>query len=63
MPDLDALDPTSWRKSSASIETECIEVACGSRQVLVRDSKNANGLLLAFPHHAWSIFLRHLPGR
>jgi hypothetical protein len=47
---------TSWRKSSYSNGegSSCVEVAWGSHQVLVRDSKNPSGPMLTVPAVAWS---------
>lgn len=48
-----------WRKSSYSggtIDDNCVEVAF-SESVLVRDSKNTTGPLLAFPAAAWQAFV------
>ena len=53
-------DPASWRKSSASLNGECIEVAGISSAVFVRDSKDRDGPLLAFPDGAWQEFLAEL---
>jgi hypothetical protein len=48
-----------WRKSSRSTDqANCVEVAIASRAVGVRDSKNADGPLLAFPGQEWAAFLR-----
>jgi hypothetical protein len=45
--------PTMWRKSSHSDQSECVEVAVRSRQLLVRDSKNPGGPRLTVPAAAW----------
>ena len=47
-----------WRKASASMSNgQCVEVASGgSGDVLVRDSKNPTGPVLAFPAAAWAEF-------
>ena len=53
------LDPTHlvWRKSSRSGTSNCVEVAlCGS-SVLVRDSKDPSGPVLAFSSEEWEAFL------
>ncbi|MCX0244194.1 DUF397 domain-containing protein [Streptomyces drozdowiczii] len=48
-----------WIKSSYSSngnEGDCVEVAAAPAAVLVRDSKDAQGPLLAFAEHAWADF-------
>jgi hypothetical protein len=48
-----------WRKSSHSGNTsDCVEVAFAGPAVGVRDSKNTDGPLLAFPDRQWATFLR-----
>lgn len=46
-----------WRKSTFSVSGECVEVAINGQAVLVRDSKDSNGPVLAFSGHAWRMFL------
>ncbi|MGY0022250.1 DUF397 domain-containing protein [Streptomyces sp. YJ-C3] len=48
-----------WRKSTYSGPEggECIEVAITPAKVHVRDSKNAQGVSLAFDSSAWAHFL------
>lgn len=55
MADVD-LSLLTWRKSLASDETNCVEVAAACRLVMVRDSKNAE-VTLVFPPSGWSAFL------
>ncbi|NED12265.1 DUF397 domain-containing protein [Streptomyces sp. SID9124] len=48
-----------WIKSSYSSngnEGDCIEVAAAPAAVLVRDSKNTQGPVLAFEERAWADF-------
>lgn len=50
---------TQWRKSSrSSTQANCVEVAFAGPAVGVRDSKNTDGPLLAFPDKEWTAFLR-----
>ena len=47
-----------WRKSTASGESgSCIEVARRGSSVLVRDSRNPAGAILAFGPGQWAAFL------
>jgi hypothetical protein len=47
----------AWRKSSASNTRDCVQVAVGGGEVLVRDSANRDGAVLRFPPAAWSAFM------
>jgi hypothetical protein len=48
-----------WRKASrSSDQANCVEVAYADALVGVRDSKNVDGPLLAFPGREWAAFLR-----
>jgi hypothetical protein len=48
-----------WHKSShSSAAANCVEVAFVEPGVGVRDSKNVDGPLLAFPGRQWAAFLR-----
>ncbi|WP_369185761.1 DUF397 domain-containing protein [Streptomyces sp. Y1] len=50
----------TWRKSSYSSTNvgECVEVAIGAPgRVPVRDSKDPEGAVLAFPADAWQSFV------
>lgn len=48
----------TWRKSSYSGGNGggCVEVAAGAEQVLVRDSKDRKGPVLAFTADEWRAF-------
>lgn len=52
----------TWRKSSYSNGSggECVEVASAGDGTLVRDSKDPEGPVLAFPVDAWADFVRGL---
>ncbi|MEU5700596.1 DUF397 domain-containing protein [Streptomyces aurantiacus] len=45
-----------WRKSSASGQAECVEVAFIG-DVAVRDSRDPDGAALGFTAYAWRSFL------
>jgi hypothetical protein len=49
------LSSARWRKSShsGSGQGECVEVARADRLVAVRDSKNPDGVVLAFTSAEW----------
>jgi Domain of unknown function (DUF397) len=51
------LSQLAWRKSLASDETNCVEVAAACGLVMVRDSKSAESATLAFPSSGWAAFL------
>lgn len=51
-----------WRKSSKSNSGGCVEVAVSAGSVLVRDSVDPGGVVLALPPAAWSAFLQHARG-
>ncbi|MGH3166995.1 MAG: DUF397 domain-containing protein [Trebonia sp.] len=51
----------TWRKSSGSNNAgECVEIACGGPSMLVRDSRDPSGAVLAFTSGQWSEFLRRI---
>jgi len=47
-----------WRKSSESLNGDCVEVAPLPDGVAVRDSKNPDGAILRFTRSEWRAFLR-----
>jgi hypothetical protein len=49
--------PVTWRKSSFSQNGDCIELACGNKQVFVRDSKDVNRRTLSFRLADWTAFV------
>lgn len=52
------VDGVSWRKSSFSnTNGECVEFARVADGVLIRDSKNPSGPVLAFTPGEWRAFL------
>lgn len=51
----------NWRKSSHSVNNgQCVEAASGQGAVLVRDSKDPDGPVLAFGAQAWREFTASL---
>jgi len=51
----------TWVKSSYSgSEGNCVEIARGRDRVLIRDSNDARGPVLAIPAAAWRQFTRQL---
>ncbi|PZG14334.1 DUF397 domain-containing protein [Nonomuraea aridisoli] len=46
-----------WRRSSASVTGECVEVAFGSQRVYLRDSNSPDGSILEFSRSDWVAFL------
>jgi Domain of unknown function (DUF397) len=49
-------DQVSWRTSTFSNGSNCVEVAFTTQGVLVRDSKNRDGAALSISHRAWRDF-------
>jgi hypothetical protein len=46
-----------WRKSRASGDTNCVEIAARVRSILVRESERPHGPMLAFSATEWVRFL------
>lgn len=46
-----------WKKSSLSSNGDCVEVYNEDDTVLVRDSKNRYGAILAFNKREWDAFI------
>ena len=55
---MDGTSALSWRKSSRSGNNggDCVEVADTARVVLVRDTKDRDGAVIAFSAGAWTAF-------
>jgi hypothetical protein len=51
-----------WRKSAASDDSNCVEVASSRATVLVRDSKCPEGPILSVPYSVWVRFLNVIHG-
>lgn len=50
----------TWRKSTRSAQSECVEVADNLPGVVgVRDSKDPTGPVLTFTPDAWRVFITH----
>jgi hypothetical protein len=49
---------SGWRKSSASYDGNCVEVAVSAGSVLVRHTKDRDGGTLAFTVGEWEAFLQ-----
>lgn len=47
----------AWRKSSASGSSNCVEVGLRDGTVLLRDTKDRSGPVLAFTQDEWLAFL------
>lgn len=59
----DHLPPLPWRKSTRSQkEDECVEVARLGGSVLVRDSRDRSGPILAVSRTEWRSFLTRIRG-
>jgi len=53
----------TWRTSSWSAGSNCVEVADSADEILVRDTKDRNRAILSFPPAAWTDFVRAVQGR
>ena len=58
----DCVEVAPWRKSSYSGGQggSCVEVADGARLMLVRDTTDREGGMLAFSAQAWQVFAASL---
>lgn len=55
--------PPLWRKSSACLPRECVEVASHGGHILVRDSTDADGAVLEFGSDQWRNFILEIASR
>ena len=46
-----------WRKSTASGDTNCVEVSLAGESVLMRHSRSPHGPVLSFSRPEWEAFL------
>ncbi len=51
-------EPTWIKSSHSGSEGNCVEIATAENQVLIRDSTNTHGPVLAIPATAWRQFTR-----
>jgi hypothetical protein len=59
----DHLPPLAWRKSTGSVtDEECVEVARLGGSVLIRDSRDRSGPILAFSHTEWQALMTRIRG-
>lgn len=49
--------PVTWRKSSFSQNGDCVELACDTTRIFVRDSKDPNEHTLSFRPADWAAFI------
>jgi hypothetical protein len=57
----DRYPATTWRKSSTSADQGgCVEISVRGSFVLVRDSKNADGVTLEIPSGSWHELMRRI---
>jgi hypothetical protein len=47
----------AWQRSTYCAHSSCVEVALLDDQVVIRDSKNAEGPMLFFTREEWTAFL------
>ena len=47
-----------WRKARRSANNgACVELAPAARQILIRDSKDQNGPVIAYSQYSWRLFV------
>lgn len=46
-----------WKKSTFTVNAECVEVAVAEHTVHVRDSKQPQGSSLSFTRAEWDLFM------
>ncbi len=60
MPTRRSTEVGQWRRSTRCSAADCVEVAITPDAVLVRDSKDRDGPVLALDREAWRSFLQSL---
>lgn len=57
----DRSSTTTWRKSRASADQGgCVEISNSESSVLIRDSRNRSGAMLAIPKDQWLDLLKSI---
>lgn len=56
------LSNAQWRKSSRSLQENCVELRPLTARVAARDSRNPVQTPLAFDHRSWSAFAKDTRG-
>lgn len=56
------LSNATWRKSSLSAASDCVEVAFVDGQVALRNSKDQDGSVLVFTSTEWEAFIGGVQG-
>jgi hypothetical protein len=61
---MDSMKDAAWRKSrrSGGNGGDCVEVGSDARVILVRDTKDRAGVVLAFGPDAWRRFAARVKG-
>jgi|GraSoiStandDraft_42_1057292.scaffolds.fasta_scaffold237885_1 hypothetical protein len=54
--------PGTWRKSTASGTSNCVEVSFAGSSVLMRQSQSPQGPVLSFSHPEWEAFVTGVRG-
>ena len=54
----DDREALTWRGPSMCASANCVQVAVSDDSVLVRNSKDTDGVLLRFTHAEWDAFCR-----
>lgn len=52
--------PTTWRRSSTCVPSDCVEVAIRGHDVWIRDSADPYGAVLRVPGTVWRQFIHRV---